>query len=474
MSILEDVISREGSGSEDTFTPFDGCKDEIEKQFKGRYKDMYNKVSFLNYVFNKDDNHSGYSDFNITKTSDYHTEGDVLVTSSSNKGWITLEDFMANASNPNLCVRRYVQMMCVGYKNQSRSPVRTSVLNTSTTKTFIDEDGEKTEEYELLVDDKNLLNDMSIKNEAALKIPYLVKKIWDYSLELGSNLFTFIAAVMAMEDNNESISLKSFSRYKTVKIRQDGSFDRLWKHSTDIKYHLYRDSIVACIGGGSENSTIEITQEVIEFIKIMRILDIKLTYDDAVQIDSEFVNNIKCCYLPSMREYIEDYSIYDPELEAALSENNILTTTKGSLYEISIDSDNSFNYDESAAFIAEFQNMEELENGRVPKDEVKSAVINLYKIYLANVLKEECKVDPYYTEYNVLYYNGSIASIPGEYIGTYRGSKNYQIILSGYGYGILLSNDYSDIITFSIDEIYRGLKEYMQYGDTQEALHRRN
>lgn len=479
-SVIEDIITRDGPATDECFTPFSGKREILEEQFCGSQRSKFKLADFLKYVRNRDLNPA------VIKVSKQY--GMLEESSKSVAGFKTLEDmFVDGQESPE--VAKYLIMMCVGFKKDKESPYRKTQNEYTKTVRNIDDDGdEETEEKYLLerVDEK-ISNE---EYEDTLKeLPYLIKSIWSYSKQYQGNLFSFAFAyadIVERKHGKGDVNIQDFRNYTTYCINKDGSFKKVFVHADDNKYVLYPALTKIFIAPGSHQAEYNLCMK---FLNSLKVLGIDFHDEDPLQFNNEFMKSLVCTYLPGNEQYIQEYKGIDPEIIVALSPENVFSTAKSSLYVPAEQGNSEYDYSQESYFIGE-------------------ALDNAYRVWSSDkssdlfVVNKEIAID-ILTKYLQVYTGNNSIAVPvdsiffhpttgilymknldnrnrskvqnylvldGKYFGTFKGSDEYKVVLTRYGFIIALEEEYDTVYYMAPEDCLAALEDYndYEYGSRKE------
>lgn len=468
--VIEDVCLREGPPDKYSFTPFTGKKDILEKQFSGSQRSTFRLDAFLEGA-------SANNDFNPTRARRTISTG-ILSEKEDKASGIRLEDFIVNGVEDK-AVEDYLIMLCVGYKTNNTSPKRQMRNDTTRViRNYSDDGDDAVEEKMLLVQEQDSLSSLEYE-EIMRELPYLIKSIWMYSKVYQANLFSFMFAYQDIVDRkNRDVTITDFRDYKTYLLKRNGELDRQFSHSDDNKYTIYPKVTKIFIYPGAHPTEFGLCTR---FLKAIRKLGIDYHDEDPLTYNNEFVNSLVCTYIPSNEEYFRECKDVDVEIMVALKPENILSTSRMSMYTQPIEEKKAnFDYADTTFFIGEELKMAaSFGNPDYPcmfMDDIESTYEILENVmYLMNrdngndvrleVPRQMCKFE----QSGLLYVNKSLCLLPGKYFGRFGGRTDYKVALTRYGFVIAIEESFEAVYYLKPEEAKRILEEYIEYGKSEEA-----
>lgn len=319
-TVLQDLITRRGPATSESFTPFNGCADIVQQQFCGRQSNRYNERDFIAYNTNYD--------FDPKKVKVRQTSG-MLVSANKVAGDFTrLEDFVVNGQEREE-VAEWVRDACIGYKTSNKSPYNQKI---EYSRVIDNGEDEPIEEQMLLVKYEDTKAKQKEREDNIKKLPYYIRTIWNYSIMYKANLFGFIYAWMYLvyDLNRSRLIPGSFNmNFKYVRLKPDGTFYRYFEYSKDIKDPTFSAVIRLFINPGDHPVEMAVIKE---FSDIIRALDIDYTREDCMDINNDLIRKMKCTYLPSVKEYTRHYADLDIEVNYAIKAANLFSTKKIDIY----------------------------------------------------------------------------------------------------------------------------------------------
>lgn len=464
--VIEDLITRDGPADANSYSPFDGKKSVVDAQFSGSQRHRFRIKDFILHNKNRDLDPSRVK---ISKNHGMLQEQDKVVA-----GFTRLEDMFENGMESS-SVEEYIVMLCVGFKTDNTSPYKVNADIPTRYISNIDGDDDIVEEKYLI----NRIDEDSISNadyESIIKeLPYLIKSIWSYSKMYQANLFSFMFAYMdIIEKKHRGVSISDFMDYKTYLIKRDGTFERQFYHSDDNKYVIYPRVTKIFIYPGSHQVEFNLCMK---YMKYLKLLGIDYHDEDPLEYNNEFINSILCTYLPTNDEYFTKYKDVDAEIISALKPENILSMTKVHMYTSNYSKNKTFDYTQSAYFISERIKLAYKLNeyGSEMFSNKEDITISLLEdiLYLMNKERGQdlmVSVPRHLVSFEwngLLYFNKALCDVDGKYFGRFKGSDDYKVILTKYGFIVALEESYNDVYFLTPDDAKTALKEYIENGEIQ-------
>lgn len=472
-SVIEDIVTRDGPPTADSFTPFTGKRNIIDEQFCSTQRARFKLNDFLQYVQNRDLNPSRVK---VSKKYGMLEDGAKDIA-----GYRTLEDMIIDGQESPEVVN-YLVMMCVGFKKDRESPYRKGQNEYTRTIKNSDsgEDEETEEKYLLERQDEKISNEEY--EETLRELPYLIKSIWSYSKMYQGNLFSFAFAyadIVERKKGKYDVNIQDFRNYTMYCINKDGTFKKVFVHGDDNKYTIYPQLTKIFIAPGSYQAEYNLCMK---FLNALKVLGIDFHDEDPMQFNNDFMSKLVCTYLPGNEQYLREYKGVDPEIIVALSPENIFTTTKSSVY-VPIDN-NSNTYDNTQAiyFISESINIAyQMWRTRKSSDlfeEKRDVAVEILTKYLQVYTKGAVKEAPvpllqFHSTTGILYMKNTdnknrsrvqnYLTLEGRYFGTFKGSRDYKVILTCYGFIVAIEEDFDRVYYLPAEDCLEALEGYNEY-----------
>ncbi len=466
-TVLEDLITRDGPATYDSWSPFNGQAEEIKRQFTGTLRARYKQSDFINYSL------YSYKDFNPSSVREVRSYGMLQESSQKAGSYVTLEDLIIDGVESEK-VKEYVIDMCVGYKTNKKSPVVEHFETYTRTIRNYDGDGEAEEEKFLQVrDDCEISNDDF--EEVVRELPHIIKSIWSYSKQYKANLFSFIFAYMdikAKDRKRSYVNVTDFMAYPTFLIKSDGTYVRNFVHANDNKYIIYPNATKIFICSDEHHAEFGLC---VKFMDALRILGIDYRDEDPYEYNKDFIERIVCSYLPENDQYFEEYKDLDVEIMVALKPENIFATSKSSMYANTFNEKNEFDYSRSAFFISERIKLS-YRMGEINDDfftDRTEEVLSLLGRILSIESKSNVTVPRQFITFEtsgILHFKKEVFALSGKYFGNFGTKSDYRVAMTKYGQLIILEEEYDEVYYVNIEDVHEVLEEYEAYGKVQSEI----
>lgn len=460
-TVLEDIITRMGPPTKDSFTPFNGCADIVRSQFCGeRQENKYNELDFIKYYIPYD--------FTPTKRNVAVQEGLLVDAKKKSSPFSTLEDVVSmNAEEE---VRAWVKDCCIGYKKNSNSSY---AAFRNYTMTFQDEDGKGTDEQELLIKYSDSKVKQREKEVYLQKLPYYVRLIWNYSIMYKANLFGFIYAWMDITINQRKANpiIRDFNgNYIYERLKSNGTHHRNFEYSEDVRDTTFRNAIEIFLAPGRHQAEFTAIKE---FAKIIKALDIDFANENCMDITKEVVDNLRCTYLPSFKEYSVQFADLDIEINYAIRSANIFNTKKIDIYKstnLSVTENNKNMFIKTASDRIKllYQAAKNLVNCGKQRDTVvqlfnhsREDVVKLVNTYVYKVTGRNVDMSPLldFDKDIFLHMNGEVFYQKGSPFGLYSSTSDYNVYITIYGFIVVDTGDAAELVVLPYNECMKKLGE---------------
>lgn len=464
-TVIEDLVSRDGPADENSYTPFEGKKIMLDRQFSGRQRSKFKLKEFLSYCSNRD--------LNPSRVAETKVVGMLIEQTGKVGSYVTLEDMIKDGvENPG--VAKYLQDLCVGFKKDNTSPYNTNAEYQTITITNRDGDDGEVEEKMLInrVDYDEISN---AEYEEILKhIPYLIKSIWSYSKLYKANLFSFMFAYQDIYERKRGrVTITDFADYPTYLLKSDGTYVRPFSHSDDNKYTIYPAATKIFLQPSRHTAEFDLCTK---YLKYLKILGIDYHDEEPLDYNNDFVNSLLCTYLPNNDEYFNKYKDIDIEIMVALKPENILSVPKSRMY-MQSSSNKEFDYNDSAYFISERLKLASKlgdYNAEMFEEREEHALKLLGNVlYLMNrdkgnnVVPAVPRQSITFEVGGLMYYNKKMLTVDGKYFGLFKGRNDHKAIITKYGFVVVLEESYEDVYYLSVEDTLDMIEEYIENGEIQ-------
>lgn len=460
-TIIEDVISRDGPATDKDFTPFEGQRAELLRQFSGKQKSAFRERDFVK--------HNSSRDLDPTRIPQRVQTGILDERTGELAGFKTLED-VVKASYGNDAVKSYLVQLCVGFKKDNTSPMRTNrEMYTRTVRNIDGEDDSVEEKFLMNREDAEAISNEDYE-DLIKELPHILRSIWSYSKQMQGNLFSFALAYadIVNKKGTTDISVTDFMGYPTYLIKKDGTYVRHFDHERDNKYTIYGPLTKVFIVPGSYRAEYDICMK---YLHALEVLGIDYRDEDPLVYNNEFMSNMVCTYLPTNEQYFSDYSGLDVEIMYALRPENILSLTKSHIYKPILNkTETRFDFSQSAYFVSERLDMAykigDWEPGLL-EDHPDDAIRIIEKFLTINNKGIPVSVPRQMISFEAdgfTYFNKSLLYFKGDCLGTFKLSSNYTVAVTRFGIVIALEESYEDVYYLTIEDVYSRLEEYEKNG----------
>lgn len=462
-SVVEDLITRTGEPTEYAFSPFKGKEELIKSQFSGSQKSKFRQNDFLEMSKERDIDPSRIKQITVTNG--------VESTSGELAGYRFLEDIYNDAVGEKV-VENYITMLCVGYKKDNSSPLRKTQEQATRTVHYPDSDDDEDaieEKYLQVRYDEDELTPTEY-DSIIKELPYIIKSIWSRSKAYQANLFTFIFAYLDIvrRRGNRNIIVTDFAPYDTALISTNGDFVRLFSHADDNKYTIYPKVTKVFIYPDQHRSDYQLCMK---FVKYIEKLGIDWRDENPLSFNKEFVDSLVVTYLPSNDDYFKQYKSVDAEIIASLKPQNVFTLSKANMYMPMEDSRGVIeDYGESLMLASDRIRVANVlnEHGYNFFMYQEELVADIVSKLLTVAYKRPTRIPSSSLEFEgngFVYFNKRPVQFDGKYLGLFRGTDNYQVVVTCYGFLIPLEASYDEVYYLEGQDALKALEVYEADGD---------
>lgn len=304
-SVLQDVLSRDGLPTEYSFTPFSGCKHIIQEQLGIKSNEIDLKELLR-----------GSKDFAMDKAKANDDKDREFGTSQVVDYYTKLEDVDQHF------IDKYAQEVVVGYKI-NRKGLRKYEEEMRVLPMLYDAESEA---YVSISDLEERKMDFSTEEilEAKNKLPYLLRQLHYGSIMYKGSLLSFIIAAekcFKQNENNPGYQLvpRDIVGKCVYRMDRDGNITTKFDISQNTGEILR--TLIAWTCGKIENDVYY--KAYTELLRVLTILDLDITNEDARKYDHEFIRSMVCTYLATNEEYLESYGFADRKILSMLSPENL-------------------------------------------------------------------------------------------------------------------------------------------------------
>ncbi len=311
-SVYEDLLTRVGPPTKDSWSPFTGMAEIIDHQFTGIARDRFNLEEFIEYARHD----SG--DLNPSKVNTVERETDGIMEASTNAGYVTLDDMVKDKD----AVKRSLTYAIIGYKRNAASPYTRN--NAHYTRAFVDDETGR-------IDSENEQRVMDVDygrrdyQEVIEEIPYLLKIMHKFSCSEHYQLFSFLRAYACLIEVKPKASLKNsdYAAYTTYRLKSNGVIERAYNAALDNRGTEFPAARKFIEGGSPDDPAYKAAMRLLADFDI---LGLNIKDEDPALYSGDNIQRIVCRRLTPNEEYFKDYKNVDPELAAALQAENLYKT----------------------------------------------------------------------------------------------------------------------------------------------------
>lgn len=309
-TILEDMLTRTGSATDESYSPWVGCAEEMNIQFTPYYKDITVTVQDIVSVSR---------DFSPVKCrpNDDGVDRDVSAVEVTDY-YMNLEDISRDFAY------NYIIQAIIGFKKNNNGIASKRKEVEVLDKIYDEEDGEYVDLSDIQEKSKDFSADEIL--EAKNKLPYLLKILHDGSLQYGGSLLSFIiGAEKFFAKNNRSTLRPRFLVSEGVyRMNRDGTLGAKFTES-DNSGRVF-PPIFKWVCGEDRND--RYYRAYMDLLKVLTILDIDIKKEDARNYPGSFIKKAVCTYLASNEEYIENFGYADKKILAAISPDRLFEVAR--------------------------------------------------------------------------------------------------------------------------------------------------
>lgn len=272
-TVIEDLMCRTGPATIDDWTPFDGQREEFDRQFQGYSRLMLDYKSFLSMKRN--------SDFNPMK---------------GNNPKPTLEAFAGDSS----VAAKYFKDFCTGYKVH---PEGEYIQRKGVVYEPMVEDGESGAIVSLSSLDITIEDEPDLDNQQLFdKLAYVVKWLWNKSVKEHVHYISFALVYQRLLDSRErKLTRRSFREHSLNGrlLRVDKGVISKFYHDNDQKSNYYLPAIDMLLNP-SDNET---RRKCLEYLSLLKELGFDPMKEDPYKYDKEFCEMLPCLYVDTEAEF---------------------------------------------------------------------------------------------------------------------------------------------------------------------------
>lgn len=321
-TVLEDVSTRIGPATEDSWTPFNGKKDELHKQFRGEAAHTFRIEDFIS--------HNANLEFVPRKSKAKKYVGGMELNEVDDS-LDTLESFMTETGeHPKIL--QWFQNCCAAYRMHKTSPFRhNDKMYGNISVNNSDDDSVMDPRMFQVIEPMYSLGQEDYDN-ALKRLPFYVKAIWQQSRLFWVDLFSFARGYKILLDNSNNgvITVRDWALVETYALDKHGNHTKRFTHSTDIKTPKYTDALQIFLQPDLHR---EVYGLIVSYLELCKTLGIEITKQDPCPFNNDNVSRLVSTYLPSMEEYVNYYGVVDSEVIYAIKSSNIFSKRKIDIYQ---------------------------------------------------------------------------------------------------------------------------------------------
>ena len=325
-SILEDVLSREGAATKESFSPFHGLNKLMMSLTRGNGNIPYTVKEIIS---------SGRRDFSANKARPNDDGADREDSAYEVSDYYRrLEDIDDDF------VVKYVKQVLTGFLWDENGKRRIDG-RFQTFELWEDEEDGLVSPTDVIAEEEADFN-LDDVEEAKKKLPYLLKLLYDGSIKYKGSLLSFTIAVQRFFGN--STGEKDI---KPSNICNEGVYHVDKFGNITSKFVIEENSgeilrtLIKWATGQIDDRYYRASQEL---LRVCTILGLDIRNEDAKLYTKDVIDDAVCMYIASNEEYLEDYGFANSKLITALSPEEILKVAKD------IDEDTSLYKDEFAIY----------------------------------------------------------------------------------------------------------------------------
>lgn len=312
--IVHDLLERDGAPTKESFTPYNGMNYLIGEQMKGEsysilgldvIKERIGEL-FVTRMKGKDTLVNDSGDLNIVNNEEYE---------------YFLEDIDEEY------IKRSLIIKLIGIKKNKDGGIDIIKEVKSVQKQMYDkETGEVFNLSDVYVADE-YEESYAIMSELKNKIPYLLKKLQDGSIQYGVSLLSmFIARDAVIQKFNRrtgEVKPRELLAYDIYRVSGTGdlldTFDSKTANNTP-KFIKPKDLVIGL------NPNDPYYKAGIELTTISRQLGYNLYEEDVKDYSPSYINRLMCSYIISNQEVLSDMASYDPSIMKLFKDGGIFKT----------------------------------------------------------------------------------------------------------------------------------------------------
>lgn len=277
--MIVDLISRCGSPDEESLSPYDGMRDMLREQ---HFRTSWSLIIKM-----------------LERRQDYNVQAQqplpgkyVKRTNRNGEYLFRLEDIDES------WIRKYIENVLIGLKKDDLGGIREYNQQNSYAPIFLDEDGGFIDSSEVFIEkEKYSPHEVAY---AKSKLPYLLKRLYDKSLELGVSVISLMQAYEKAKHINKSTAdpkPKAILSVGVLRMDDTGHITGYLPDSANSGRSFPRAR--AWIRGDNKDAHF---YDAIEFMRVCEVLGIDFLSIDPMDFQAEQIAKLTATYLQSSRE----------------------------------------------------------------------------------------------------------------------------------------------------------------------------
>jgi hypothetical protein len=278
-TLLEDLVSRNGSPTTHSLSPYDGMAKIFLQQFKNR--DIAKGLEFLR------------------AHKDYDADKQKPIEGEYTHRWVKDGEHLRRLEDiKESWVRKYLENILTAIKINNTNGYREVEKQHQEALTFVDQEGETTEEGELLVE-YQLFPPLTIA-EAEAKLPYLLKRLHDKSLKLKvSALSLVIAYEKAKAWAKQKPKPQDVLSAGVYRMNSDGTLGHRFYETANTGGDFR--AAFAWIRGFDKDTYLD---NAMELLKVCEVLGIDITKENPHDFQAADIAKLQVTYITKNRDYL--------------------------------------------------------------------------------------------------------------------------------------------------------------------------
>lgn len=304
-TLIEDLISRSGSPNKESLSPYNGSynralDDIVGHGYEGsvqalfRAQPDYDADKQKPYLGEKDEEEDNNM---MNEFHEYVVEGEEEAEYPRR-----LEDIDVSH------VIHYLNNILYGVKYNAGNSIRSYKRDNPTTMVLTGSDDEVVEEKDMLIDNDTDIYSSYEVHEAKCKVPYLIRRLHDKSVDIGVHL---ISLIRAYERAKDVVQLGNYNRKRNITVQprhildegvysmsEDGSIGNMFSEDANKNDRAFKRGRAWLF----EES--ETRQDANELLHCYEILGIDIRDEDPRIYDKSYVDKLVVAYVTSNIDYV--------------------------------------------------------------------------------------------------------------------------------------------------------------------------